>query len=370
MEMNMQDFIKRAAEKCGFLREKYVESKLPTHFSAFMAIPFFGDKKHEFVLASMLLHRLKEKYNKYLILCGWPGHASFFPSADEYWGLKDEGSVKIMLPQAQGWGCQDNRFKFYDQQLSRHFDTLSVSDLQKYYANGLTSQFFDDFKFVLYNLPEQPGVKADFLKLLSSRQGYKVLVYPTRKIDGWRRGRLERVSCRVEFWEKLLEKMLVNGFLPVVYADEATYDLSPKFADRCMFFTNQKLLDVFAVMRSCGCVLDVFSGISRWAVAARTPFVYLTERHMYFECKEYEIDDLCANQLPYRYIFSYTTMIEGVDYISLVDTIISKLKNFVPEIDRNHLPNTSELSVVSPYLMVRQHKAKRFGTKFFKIQKI
>lgn len=369
MDNNIVEFVKRAADKTGLVREKYIEGKLPTSFSAFLAIPFFGDKKHEFILGSMLLHRLKEQNpNRYIILVGWPGHAGFFPAADEYWSVRED-AARTMLPMASGWDNSDPKVKFYDQQLTRYFDTMTTDTLKQYYDNGFTGKFFDDFKFVLFNLPGQPSPNVSLLKSLN-RPGHKVFVYPVRKLLGWRRGRLETTHCKMEFWERLLEKMISSGYLPVVYTDDAAYDLSPKFAQKAVFLDNQRILDLFGVMRACDCVLDVFSGISRWAIAARTPFVYLTERHIHTECKEFEIDDLCANQIPYRYIFSYTTMIEGVDYISLIDAILAKLNAFAPSIDRNRLPHTTELSVVAPYVLVRENKAKRFGTRFFKIKKI
>src|ERR1019366_3955311 len=133
---NIIEFVKRAAEKTGLVREKYVEGKLPTSFSSLLVIPFFGDKKHEFILSSMLLHRLKEQDpNRYIILVGWPNHAGFFPIADEYWSVRED-SAKNMLPKAQGWSNSDPKVKFYDQQLIRHFDTMSVDVLKKYYDNG------------------------------------------------------------------------------------------------------------------------------------------------------------------------------------------------------------------------------------------
>lgn len=75
---NVVEFVRRAVEKMGLVREKYVEGNLPTTFGSFLAIPFFGDKKHEFVLASLLLNRLKERANKYVIVVGWPQHAGLF----------------------------------------------------------------------------------------------------------------------------------------------------------------------------------------------------------------------------------------------------------------------------------------------------
>jgi hypothetical protein len=77
--MMIKEFIERACANSGLIREKYTESNLPIGFNDFIVVPFFGDKRHEFVLATSLLGRLKDKYKKYLILCGWEGHSGFFP---------------------------------------------------------------------------------------------------------------------------------------------------------------------------------------------------------------------------------------------------------------------------------------------------
>ena len=45
-------------------------------------------------------------------------------------------------------------------------------------------------------------------------------------------------------------------------------------------------------MRMTGCVLDVFSGISKLALAARTPFIYVDDRARYVSLKEVELDDI------------------------------------------------------------------------------
>lgn len=170
-----------------------------------------------------------------------------------------------MMPQAQGWANSDPKAKFFDQQLTRFFDTLTVDELKKYYHNGLTGAFFEDFKFVHYTLPGQPSPNASLLKRLS-QAGHKVFVYPSKRLLGWRRGRLEMANCKVEFWDKLLEKLIAKGYVPVVYTDEAAYDLSAKFAQDAVFLEGMRILDVFGVMRTCGCVLDVFNGMSFWAI--------------------------------------------------------------------------------------------------------
>lgn len=352
------EFVKRAAEKCGFNREKYIENNLVDNF---LAVPFFGDQKHEFILASFLLHRIKEETGKYIILCGWPNNSALFPYVDEYWSIKDVGAIKSMLPKADGFGNKDKKSDFFYQQLNRFFETLTPENLHTLYNNGFTTKFFERFKFLLYNLPSQIGLKKEIV-------GKKVFIQPTREVDSWRREKI-KVSCRVEFWEQLIVKLSEAGYLPVVKQDASTYDLSSKYSGRAHFVGEMKILDQLALMRSC-CVLDIFGGLSKLAFVARAPFVSMTERNLYIQGKDCELNDLCCSDLPHCYIFSFATMLEGKDYLNLVDLALAKINEFIPSVDPNKLPNTREISVVLPYLMVREQKAKRLGSKFFKIQKI
>ena len=78
--IDVNSFVKRAAEKSSFNRVRFQESNMPTNISNITVMPFFGDIRSTFILSSMLLHRYKEekKGSKYFILCSWPGFESYF----------------------------------------------------------------------------------------------------------------------------------------------------------------------------------------------------------------------------------------------------------------------------------------------------
>lgn len=363
---NIVEFMKRAADKTGFVREKYIESNLPTSYSNIIVILFFGDQKAELVLSSLLLHRYKDP-RKYYVICSWAGHAGFFPDADEYWSIKDISCLKQAARTALGFNNSDDpKLISYEQLLNRYFENvISAKEFEKYYFNGLTAEFFNSFKNIVYKLPALPSTRIDG-KLLSKSK--KVVVCPSHVMKCWRRGKVENMSCKQDFWQNLLESLLENNYLPVVYQDCSTYDLSPHFANSCVFRSDIKILDLFADMRATGCVLDVFSGFSHWAVAARTPFLTCTERQLYVSTKEYELDDIYS--VPHQYIFSFTTMLNGRNSKDLIDNIIVRLDDFLPTLDQKNWLSATELSVVVPYSKIRDRKAKRLGARFFKVPKI
>jgi hypothetical protein len=130
---------------------------------------------------------------------------------------------------------------------------------------------------------------------------------------------------------------------------------------------------VMAAMRLTGCVLDVFSGISRFALAARTPFICVDDRGRYVGTKEFEIDDLCGFNIPKKYIFSFSTIIDGGNRTTwdfdIFNLLVARLRDFLPLIDREQLPPaTYSLENVS-YDVVREKKLKRIGARLLKTPK-
>jgi hypothetical protein len=127
-------------------------------------------------------------------------------------------------------------------------------------------------------------------------------------------------------------------------------------------------------MRSCGCVLDVFSGISRWAIAARTPFVCFDERARFNALKEYEINDICGKEVYKEYIFSFAALIESEEKSvwssNIFDHMVVKLNKVCGGIDRDSWPSSAEVDEIVPYDTVRRTKNKKLGSRFIKVEKI
>lgn len=370
-------FLRRAAEKCGFTREYYLEKNIPTHHSNVCVFHFYGDTRAEFILSSLLLKRLREEMraSKYLIVCSWRGHGGLFPYADEFWSVTDESALAKLSSEANGFSNPSNVFTINQRNLNMHFESVMTSeDLAPYYDNGLTKEFHDKFKNVLTFLPMVPSasiLEARVAQEVAHRQGLKVFLMPTRQMKGWRQGSPYVFRARREFWSSLLDRLVKEGYTPVVCQNYTTYDLSVEHNSKCIFMREDNVSRILAAMRMVGCVLDVFNGTSRLAIAARTPFVSCEERQRYSVQKEYEIDALCAENIPKQYIFTFSTLIEVGDQpaweTSVFDTVAARLKTFLPTIDRNSLPSTSEGTFEVPYSVVRERKAKRIGARFIKI---
>ena len=373
----MNEFLKRAANKAGYARVRYVEKDIPADPSQITVMHHFGDMRSTFVLSSLLLRRYREemKGSKYFILCSWPGQECLFPYVNEYWSIKDEPQMKDLYYRAKGFDNDQDALKKYIWDLNWFFeDVTDYRAIRPYYEDGITQQFFDRFRHVKSYLPPVLSA-AVFGEELSAtfldRSAKKVFVYPTTRFYVWRRHRLETMRCPKEFWVCLVKRLLDEGYLPIIGNDYLTYGLSGDLPEKCVQVSVTDMSRMLAVMRHSNCVLDMFFGNSRLALAARAPFVACDERQRFFEAKEYEVDDLCSDhKMPRKYVFSFPRYVldggEEVWKFSLIDSAIPKIKEIVDGTDRNLLPSTSESYTITPYEHVRKLRLKKLGTKFIR----
>ncbi len=351
---SVNDFLTRAAERTGFVREVYGEVK----DSPVTVVPFFGDKRHEFFLSAFLQDEIKG----YKIVAGLPGRGGLFGKIDEYWAVKDEGACADIAKCAVGWGSDSPKVAHLEKQLTRFFD---LGDVSSFYEFGLKSKFFDKNEFLTVSLPGIPAMRTD-LKL---SEGRRVLVVPNRYVLVLRRGKPVRMEVNQKFYVFLVNRLAEEGFVPVILQNYGTYDISAAVGGKWPLFAKLKALDELTIARACDCVLDLFAG-DRLAIMARVPYLVVAERQTYDGLKDYEAEDLAASKLPDRHIFSFATMIESNEYGNVVDGILVKLKDFLPTVDRHQLPSTLPASFVAPYMLVRERKMKKFGYRLFRLPKI
>jgi hypothetical protein len=213
---------------------------------------------------------------------------------------------------------------------------------------------------------------VEFARTLSQKES-KIFIYPAKNTQTWKNGAVSTVSASRKFWLSLVEFISSAGFFPVIYADHFAHDLSSDFTKDCLHMKGVEISKALSVMRSCGCVVDVFNGISRYALAARTPFVCLDERIKFNFLKDYEINDLCGRGVPREYIFGFGTLIQSGDESvwksNIFDHLVVKLKKAYADMDRDSWPPTTESNEIVPYDSVRKKKNKRLGSRFIKIQR-
>lgn len=368
----VSDYIKRAAERTKYRRTSFVEKDMPTSPSLVKAIPFYGDLESTFILSSLLLRTYKEaNRNEYLIMCSWPGFEGLFPYADEYWTLDDESVTKSLALGANNFYNVTSLSTELSKSLMECMGVITHRDWGKLWNRGFTDEYWNTFGEVYRYLPEIPStsrISESFLNQMSQKRGRRVLVYPVTKVQSWQKGQSVYLPIPQLFWAALIERLLTEGYAPVVYQNWFTYDMSREFTDRCTYLVSQSITDVLTAMNYVGLVLDVFSGISKLAVASRTPFLAATERQKHFEYKDHAVFDLCSQEQG-QFIFSFSTMLmtggEREWKASLIDQVISRLEGFDPERTASTTESYEEVS----YDKVRDQKARRMGVTFINSSK-
>lgn len=377
--MDVQSVLKRASEKSGFRRARFNEKKSPTSIEDVVIFPFFGDHRSTFILSSLLLRRIKEelKSSKYFVVASWPGNEGLFPYVDEYWQIEDESALERLRGEAVGFANNSSVSAVTTRVLNQFFyDVMSWRDLIPFYDQGITRDFFDRFKHIKLSLPSIPSsasLGTDLSRKLSQKES-KIFVYPSRYYYSWKPSGLSKNIVPKDFWIELVSKCASSNFYPVVFSDTFSYDISADATKGCLHIKDIDALRTLSVMRSCGCVLDVFNGISRWALAARVPFVCFDERARFNNLKEYEINDVCGNGIHNEYIFGFGALIDGAGSAAwnsnIFNHLIVKLNKIHSNMNRDLWPSSAESNEIVPYDSVRKVKNKKLGSRFVKVERI
>lgn len=377
MTDTIPEYLKRAAEKCGFQRESYDESRMPTSDSNIVVFPFFGDFRAQFILSTLVfpLYRKIVKGSKYFIVCSWPGMKDMWPDVDEFWSVKDTSILRQLASSSLGFGNEEAATLNFWIPLNRHFrEVIDVKDLQKYCNFGLTDQFMIDFKTIRRHLPVIPSsgvLGLEFNRTLANRPGYKICIFPTTRARVLRNGKFVNVIIPIGFWNHLIDALVIRGYTPIVIQNYWTYDLPNN--EKCLYVREGDFSKVLASMRCSDCVLDIFGDVCRFAVMSRSPYIACVERSKYMDTKEFELDDLCCHRdLPKKYIFSFVNAVELESHwnIAILEPVLAKIDSFVPNINRDKIPPGSLIDEEISYKSVRARKVKKMGVKFIKVEKL
>lgn len=276
--MDSRQFLKNAADKSGLDRIRYIENDIPTSASNICVLPFFGDYKSLFIMSSVLLKRYREecKGSKYFVFCSWPGFEDLFPFCNEYWSLKPD-IVKTILFHSKGFINQSSDLISVIRNLNHFFeDVVNPQELLSFYNFGITQQFLDRFKHVKRYLPSLPSsvvLGNEFNRELNRKSGPKVIFYPSSLIYGWKHGEQTVHRIGKEFWVELGKSLIDKGITPVAYQAHYGHNLSNDLLDKAIYLTDPNIMNFCVAARATGCLLDVFSGFSKFAALSRTPYI-------------------------------------------------------------------------------------------------
>ena len=376
--LEVKEYLDLAAQRNGYIRQSYEDRKVPGEFDDVCVMPLFGDLRHTFIASSLLLRRYREeaKGSKYFILISWPGHRTLFPYVDEFWSPGDMDLCKKLWTGTDRFSNRSDSYAVRITSIYESFrEVVKPEVLNEYHNNGIQQAFWDRFKHVKTWLPQvssQAVLGKDFSRELANKAGFKVVIVPTTTVESWRLGRVAHVSVPRDFWVQLVKHLKQHNFVPVVVRSFQTYDLSQDTHDDAVHLADPDVAKLLAVIRLSGCVLDVFNGTSRLAIAARTPYLCCDERSRYFSTHDYEVDDLCGRGIPRDYIYTFSSICQMPSSYwehTFFNHVTMKLQEFLPSLDRDKWPTTNETYQITPYETVRKIKRRKLGTKLLKIIK-
>lgn len=377
---SVNNILKKACDKLGFKRTRYLEKNVPTSMSNISVLLFLGDLRATTAVSYLLLKRLREelKSSKYFIVCGWPGQEGLFPYIDEYWEIADLNLAKLIYNKTNFTDNLSEHTAGYLRILHNFFeDVLDFDWIKPFYDCGFKKEYFDKFNHIKRYLPTIPSsmiLGNEFNRYLLEHQGKKVFITPSLYMEEWSHGRINHTFVSKDFWLHLISKFLDKNYSCIVQNNYMTHDLSPDLLNKVLFFTDNNVLNIMSAMRSTNCVIDVFTGTSKLAIGARTPFLGVNERSFYSNIKEYEIEDLAGQDIPREYVFSFPSICSDSNKThwnsSISEVIIAKVNKLLDRVaEHGVLPTPNELYETVTYATVRKFRDKKMGTKFIKVPK-
>ena len=297
-------FLKREAEKLGYIRDRFVEHQAPTSHDLVDVLHVYPDMQGIFLTAAFLLPMLRrQKSHRYLITCSWPGLHDLFTGADECWSLKDRMALNDLTETADVFYTHGNRYVADSRNLLYRFANV----LQAETLHSLRQECFSHKTEITCQLPQVPSVTVlpEHMQRQLTAAKKRVALAPVLRGRGWQQGRQQYVPIGKGFWTGVIGHLLDQGWLPVLWQSPLTYDLSPDFADSCVYLTRCPFGQVLAGWRQCHFGLDAFAGTAGLYYLSRIPFVSLDERDRYFRSKDHVGEGLWLDHYPHVNVFSH-----------------------------------------------------------------
>jgi len=374
----ISEFLSNTAARLNFKREKFVEKNIPTNFDQISVFFGLGDLRNTAAISTMILPRLRKekKALRYFIVFGYPNFSCLYPYADEYWSFNNDDKFESIYYDSCGVDNSSILKTIYLRHLNENFrDVIKQDDISNIYDSCLKTPFWENNKNIRIILPQVSSGLISFNEEIQKRFNdlgkRKILIFPSKKIQIYRKNKLVFHHVDINFWKNLIEKLLKLDIGVVCVKNNLTYDISEFFLNEKTIFNvvEQDLEKIMSLMRLTGCVLDFFSGIGRFAAIARVPYITIDERHRYFKFKEYEFEDIVGKNLPIERMFLFADLINPTNNLfeNVAKNIINKIDKLINGLEKvKGLPSSPYLDYTSNYENVRYYQTQKMGVNFIK----
>jgi hypothetical protein len=303
-----------------------------------------------------------------------------FPYIDEYWELSDYSELNQIFKNSDYFENKSIFFQNLLRSLNENFRNVTTPNtFKELYYNKFNNLYWDTFseenKVFLPMIPSFSILQKEIIKTINSKTN-KIFLFPSQTINYWNNGRYIKLQAPKSFYTELISYLKENNIYPILWNSNFSHDLNNEFKNETdvLFINSNNINEILPVIRLAGLCVDIFNDISKLSLISRTPYLNLTERSKYFSTREYEIEDLLNLNLPNKKIFTFAnSVLKGnKDYWRKeLFSIISKFcEETLPYIDREKLPNTSEVNIDLDVSLIRKIKNKRLGSRFVKVEKL
>ena len=376
--LTVSDFLKITSKKLNFNREKYIEKNIPSNFDQITVLFNLGDLRNTLSLSSMILPKFRKetKSLRYFIVFSYPGFSSLFPYADEFWSFDQENFLRI-YNSSLGLDNFNSLKTIYLRHFNENFrEVIKSESFNDIYDHFFLKRYWEKNKNIRIILPQIINSYSSndvFVEKYSNiNTNRKIFIFPNKTMQIIRKGKLTYEEIKVEFWINLIKKLLNNNISVICVKHPLTHDISSHFIDEknILFFNEIDLNQIMSLMRMSECVFDFFSGISRLAIAARTPYILADERIRYFNYKEYEFEDVVGESLYGDRFFIFADLLNANNdlYSNIASNIISKIDK-IKKISKGIL-SSEYIDKLSNYQNVRYYQSKKMGLNFLKFPKV
>lgn len=374
MHESVNDFLSRAASRCGFSRDSYTEKLVPASHDKISVIPFFGDLYGELVFSSLLYRRLldAEPVGRYTIIATHPGRSFLYPEAAEVWGISGESVYDDLFAGADALKADSSRLSYIYQSLNRFFPKVNdMAVVDKWYARGLTGHYLDSFGKVLVDWPPVVGARPETVRQIGNRPGTKVFLAASKRVRMLDRGSKDtKVFVPKLFYVFLAERLMDSGFAPVFWNGPDCHDVSPELPGMTGVVTDKTLAGAVSAVRGCDCLLSIFNDLFSVAILARVPYLMVEERKRYFALNFFEMEDIMSSVSSIKPYFSFAGALSSNTHQETAKAIVNRLCE-VRDKGLAHLgSNVSSGTVEADYGKVRRRRANKLGFRLFQPPKI
>jgi hypothetical protein len=368
---DLDNYLKNYAEQLNFERYK-ISNKNLTEIKNIKVFITLGDLDSVIVYSKIIYPQLK-KEELYNIFISWKNVKCFVDSADEFWCLSDENTIKNIYNKTDGLDNRaDGMFGLLRSLKETFLNVETATEVEKYYKHFITNEFKKEFPSCYYTYPEITPpyyLNQDFVKKIQNLERKKVVFMPFLYNYIWQNNK----KMPFKKYEEIVRKVasvLSDYYDLIIIQNEFTFDLSKYFKKDDVTIVREHDFGKILTIISMGDVyLDFFSNSYLLGFLSKKKMYIVFDKQSWFQFKKYEdiqIFNKCKHYVTFPSFFSFPSFQEDMleDFVKIIVKGINDTYNYnVPEF------SDTKVSIDFKYLAQVSNDFKLKKKVFFKREK-